>query len=79
MADHQNQGLPVEEEINLLDYWRVVWKYKRLIAILFSTTVLAAMTFSLLSPKIYESTATIITGFCVPCRLLISTKLLGIN
>lgn len=61
MADHQNQGLPVEDEINLLDYWRVVWKYKRLIAILFSTTVLAAMTFSLLSPKIYESTATIIT------------------
>ena len=47
------------DEISLLDYWRVVWKYKWLIGGLCSVSVIAALVFSLLSPKIYESTATI--------------------
>ncbi len=49
-----------EDEINLLDYWRVIWKYKWLIGVLCSTSVIAAMVFGLLSPKIYESTATML-------------------
>jgi len=49
-----------EDEINLLDYWRVIWKYKWLIGVLCSTSVIAAMVLGLLSPKIYESTATIL-------------------
>jgi uncharacterized protein involved in exopolysaccharide biosynthesis len=62
MADQQNQRLPpVEDEISLLDYWRVIWKYKRFIGVLFSIAVLSALVFSLISPKIYESTVTIIT------------------
>ena len=50
-----------EDEINLLDYWRVIWKHKWLIGALCSVSVIAALVFSLLSPKIYESTATILT------------------
>jgi len=51
---------PYEEEVNLLDYWRVIWKNKGLIIGLCFTSVLAALVFSLLSPKIYESTVTIL-------------------
>ena len=49
-----------EEEVNLLDYWRVVRKHLRLIVVLYITAVLATMGYSLWTPKIYESTATIL-------------------
>lgn len=49
-----------DDEINLLDYWRVIWKYKWFIGGLCSVSVIAAFVFSLLSPKIYESTATML-------------------
>jgi len=60
MAEAANQRPYDEDEINLLDYWLVIWKYKWLISILCSTSVLAAIIVGLLSPKIYESTATIL-------------------
>src|SRR5437867_519288 len=49
-----------EDEVNLLDYWRVVWKRRRLIGGLFVSAVLTALVVSLLMPKIYESTATLL-------------------
>ncbi len=55
----QSQQL-TEGEINLLDYWRVIWKYKWLIVILCSASVLTALILGLLSPKIYESAATVL-------------------
>jgi len=60
MAEQQFQQLADNDEINLLDYWRVIWKYKWIIGGLCSVSVIAALIFSLLSPKIYESTATIL-------------------
>src|SRR3989475_10461550 len=51
---------PEEDEVNLLDYWRVVWKRRRMITFLFCMTILLAMVVSLLLPKIYESTASIL-------------------
>jgi len=60
MAEAANQRPYDDDEINLLDYWRVIWRYKWLIGALCSTSVIAAMIFGLLSPKIYESTATIL-------------------
>jgi len=60
MAEAANQRPYDDDEINLLDYWRVIWKSKWLIGALCSTSVIAAMVFGLLTPKIYESTATII-------------------
>jgi uncharacterized protein involved in exopolysaccharide biosynthesis len=49
-----------EEEVNLLDYWRVVRKHLRLIGVLSVIAVLATMGYSLWTPKIYEATATIL-------------------
>jgi tyrosine-protein kinase Etk/Wzc len=49
-----------DEEISLLDYWRVVRKHLRLIVVLYAIAVLATMGYSLWTPKIYESTATIL-------------------
>ncbi len=49
-----------DEEVHLLDYWRVVRKHVRLIVVLYIITVLATMGYSLWLPKIYESTATIL-------------------
>src|SRR5881628_2146389 len=55
----QNQQWP-DDEVNLLDYCRVIWKRRRLIGGLFAVSVLIAMVVSLLMPKIYESTATLL-------------------
>jgi uncharacterized protein involved in exopolysaccharide biosynthesis len=49
-----------EDEVNLVDYWRVIWKRRRLIGGLFVSAVLTALVVSLLMPKIYESTATLL-------------------
>src|SRR5207249_9984555 len=48
------------DEVNLLDYWRVGWKRRRLIGGLFVSALLTALVVSLLMPKIYESTATLL-------------------
>jgi uncharacterized protein involved in exopolysaccharide biosynthesis len=57
------QGIerPQDDEINLLDYWRVVWKRRHLIGGLCFAAVFTALVFGLLSSSIYQSTATIIT------------------
>lgn len=47
-----------DEEINLLDYWRVVWKHKNVVIIIFFTVIVIAFVKNINSPKIYESTAT---------------------
>lgn len=49
-----------DEEINLLDYWRVVRKRAWLIVALCTLSVLVSLGHSLWLPKIYESTATIL-------------------
>ena len=48
------------DEVNLLDYCRVIWKRRWLIVGLFAASVLTAMVVSLLMPKIYESTASLL-------------------
>ncbi|MBI2989164.1 MAG: hypothetical protein HYY45_20575 [Deltaproteobacteria bacterium] len=60
MAEQGNYPLSNDDEIGLLDYWRVIWRQRRLVGILFSTSVLAALILSLILPKIYESTATVL-------------------
>jgi tyrosine-protein kinase Etk/Wzc len=50
-----------DEEVNLVDYWRVVRTRVQLIVVLCVIAVLATMGYSLWLPKIYESTATILT------------------
>src|SRR5436853_3743348 len=49
-----------DDEVNLLDYWRVLVKRRWLIGGLFTASVLTAMAVSLLTPKIYESTASLL-------------------
>lgn len=50
-----------EGEINLLDYGRVVWRQKWLIGGVCVIAVLAALVITLRTPKVYESTATLLT------------------
>ncbi len=60
-ANETNQiNPPPEEEVNLLDYWRVIRKRRRMIGGLCLAAVSAALGISLLLPKIYESTATLL-------------------
>lgn len=49
-----------EDEVSLLDYWRVIWGKRWLIGGLVVAAVLAAMVVSFQMPKIYESTATLL-------------------
>jgi len=60
----EEQGIyrPADDnEISLLDYWRVLWRYKWLIGVLCVSSVTAALVAGLLSPNIYESETTILT------------------
>ena len=51
---------PEEDEVNLLDYWRVIRKQRRMLIRLFCSAILLTMVVSLLLPKVYESTASIL-------------------
>jgi len=49
-----------EDEVNLLDYWRVIVKRRKVISLLCLSAVLIALVVSLMMPKIYESTSTLL-------------------
>ena len=49
-----------QEEVTLFDYWKVIIKSKWRIITLCSVMVGAALVVSLLLPKMYESTATLL-------------------
>lgn len=51
----------MDEEINLLDYFRVINRYRGLIIAICVMTVLITMVVSLLMPKTYEATTTILS------------------
>ena len=51
---------PGEEEINLLDYIRVIFKYRRMIMLICGVAVVITAITSLLSPKMYSATASIL-------------------
>ncbi len=54
-----NQDEYSEDEINLLDYWRVIWKRKVLIiSVIFLTTLISTI-FSLYATEIFQTTAII--------------------
>lgn len=55
----ENRDFHDEDEINLLDYWRVIWKWKLLIILLVFVTVLTTAIASLSEIDIYEATAVI--------------------
>jgi len=50
-----------DDEINLLEYWNVLWKRKWFLIGLFIVTVVATMLISLLMPKFYKSETVIIS------------------
>src|SRR5512134_3503904 len=47
------------DEINLLDYWRVIKKRRKVIFILFFLSIIAAAVISLVMTPIYQAKATI--------------------
>src|SRR5262249_54397392 len=49
-----------EDDVTLFDYWQVISKRKRAIIAFCSVVVMATLVVSLLLPKIYESTATLL-------------------
>ena len=61
MANRQiaEDTLMDEDEINLLDYWRVLVKRKLLIGIIFGAAFVVSIIYSLTLPPIYASTASI--------------------
>ena len=49
-----------QEGINLVDYLPVLWKYRLQIGLLFLASVLYGLISSLLAPRVYEATATVV-------------------
>src|SRR3972149_896202 len=56
MTDNER---PDEDEINLLDYWRVLVKRKLLIGIIVGIAIIFSIIYSLILPEIFASTASI--------------------
>jgi len=52
----------MDDEINLLDYWNVLWRRKGILITLFTVAVVATMVASLLLPKYYKAEAVIIAS-----------------
>lgn len=50
----------MDDEINLLDYWRVLMKRKRLLILIVGMAVVSSIIVSLYLPKIYASTTTLL-------------------
>lgn len=50
-----------DDEINLLEYWNVIWRRKTMIIVVCSVAVIATMIQSLLSPKFYKSETVIMS------------------
>lgn len=48
----------MEKEPTILDYWRVIWRYRLFIGGLFFASVILTMILSLMMPKSYKATAT---------------------
>src|SRR3989304_9373717 len=55
----ENRDFHDEDEINLLDYWRVIWKRKVFITLVVFFTVLTTAIFSILQIDIFRATAVI--------------------
>ena len=51
-----------DEEINLLEYWNVIWRRKTMLISLFTIVVIVTMVISLLSPKFFTSETVIISS-----------------
>ncbi len=51
-----------DDEVNILDYWNVLWRRKTLIIGVFTVSVVLTMIMSLLSDKYYKSEAVIMTA-----------------
>src|SRR3990170_9142981 len=49
-----------EDEINLLDYWRVLVKRKRIIGLIVIAAIIVSVIYALMLPPIYASTASIL-------------------
>ena len=48
-----------EEEVNILDYWRMLVKRRKLIGVIVGAAAVISVIVSLLLPKVYSSTAKI--------------------
>jgi uncharacterized protein involved in exopolysaccharide biosynthesis len=58
--DQTNQTTRNEEDVTLFDYWQVVYGRRKTVIVFCTVVVLATLVVSLLLPKIFESTATLL-------------------
>ena len=59
-TDQSGTGIHREEDVTLFDYWQVIYSRRKAIVIFCTVMVLATSCVSLLMPKIFESTATLL-------------------
>ena len=48
------------QELTLLDYWNIAWKYKKFISVVTGVVTVIAVVYSLTLPKIYTATAVVL-------------------
>lgn len=70
----------MDDEINIIDYWRVIRRRQKTITAIFVFAVLFALVYSLTQPKLYKATATIMpvdSGSGVLASALAAVPFLG--
>lgn len=60
MTEQQNQKLQDSGVINLLDYWDVLWRRKKLLGIIFGSLFLVVLIFCLVTPRTYQSISSVL-------------------
>lgn len=60
MIDHSTYNEPLSDEVNLLDYWRVLVKRKKLLILFVGAAAIISIGISLTLPRIYASAASLL-------------------
>ncbi len=60
-TENRREEIFNEDEINLLDYWNVIWKRKTLIGLMVCIAVVGTAVYSLLIPEIYQAQVVIMS------------------
>jgi len=60
MLENENNQLPVQEEIKLSDYFRIILQYRYLVILVFLVALVATVYYTARLPKIYSASTRIL-------------------
>jgi len=60
MLENENNQVPVQEEIKLSDYFRIILQYRYLVILVFFLVIVATVLYTARLPKVYSASSRIL-------------------